>query len=127
MEHDFKALNHQKNLESALRSHLAPEVPAVSVQLQLWGVCEGLRVCVGSVCMMRLKGVCVWQWQGRVWSQRRFGSQWVLPAELLRCVGMQSAKQRRRCRRHSDRQVGGGQGQPLRGRVTQVHRLLVLR
>lgn len=75
---------------------------------------------------MCVKCVCVWQRQGWVWSQRRFGSQRVLPAELLGRVGMQSAEQRGRRRRHGDGQVRGGQGQPLRGRVAQVHRLLVL-
>lgn len=108
----------------AVWSHLAPVVSAVSVQSQLGGVCVGLGVCVGSVCIVCVKCVCVRQRQGRVWG--RFGSQRVLPAELLGRAGMQRAEQCRGRRRHSDGQVRGGQGQALRGRVTQVHRLLVL-
>lgn len=108
-------------------SHLAPIVPAVSVQSQLSSV--GLGVCVRSVCIMCVRGVCVGQGQrqGQMWSQGRFSSQWVFPAELLRGTGMQRTEQCCSCCRHSDGQVRGGQGQAVGGRVTQVDWLLVLR
>ena len=88
-------------------SDLSPVVSAVPVQSLLGGVCVGLRVCVGStgvVCVWS-----VWQGQGRMWSQRRFGRQRELPAELLGRVGVQGAEQGRRRRRHGDGQVRGGQ------------------
>lgn len=100
-------------------SHLAAIVPAVPVQAQLGAV--HVRMRVGSVCSVRL-----WEWQAEVRRQGRLGTQRVLPAELLRRSGVQGAQQGRRRRRHGDRQVRGGEGQALRGRVTQVHGLLVL-
>lgn len=75
---------------------------------------------------MCVSSVCVWQWQGWVWSQGGFGRQRVLPAELLRRVGVQSSEQSGGCCGHSDGQVSGGQRQTLREGVAQVHRLLVL-
>lgn len=110
-----------KKVSSCFVSHLAPIVPAVLVQAQLGAV--HVRVRIGRVCDVCLR---VREWQAEVRGEGRFGGQRVLPAELLGRSGMQGAEQGCRRRRHSDRQVRGGEGQALRGRVAQVHRLLVL-